>query len=60
MTIPFKGYNRYYNLLNLEANKNMVFLHGDKNKKSTLDFAKKLNNKIDDNNPLGGNMRIQC
>ena len=28
--------------------------------KSTLDFAKKLNNKIDDNNPLGGDMRIQC
>ena len=55
MTIPFNGYNRYYDFLNLEANKNIVTKI-----KSTLDFAKKLNNKIDDNNPLSGNMMIQC
>ncbi len=60
MALPLKGYNRYDDFLNLEANKNMVFLNGDKNKKGTLDFAQKLDNKIDDNNPLGGNMRIQC
>ena len=60
MALPLKGYDRTQEFLKLEANKNMVFLNGDRNKKGTLDFARKLDNKIDDNNPLGGNMRIQC
>lgn len=55
MALPLNGYNRYDDFLNLEANKNIVTKI-----KSTLDFAKKLDNKIDDNNPLGGNMMIQC
>ena len=40
MTIPFKGYNRYYDFLNLEANKNMIFLNGDRNKKIHLILLK--------------------
>lgn len=60
MALPLKGYDRTQEFLKLEANKNMVFLNGDRNKKGTLYFAQKLDNKIDDNNPLGGNMRIQC
>ena len=60
MALPLKRYDQTQGFLTLEANKNMVFLNGDRNKKGTLYFAQKLDNKIDDNNPLGGNMRIQC
>ncbi len=55
MALPLKRYSGNHEFLNLEANKNIVTKI-----KSTLDFAKKLNNKIDDNNTLSGNMMIQC
>ena len=55
MALPLNGYSGNHEFLNLEVNKNIVTKI-----KSTLDFAKKLNNKIDDNNPLSGNMMIQC
>ena len=40
MALPLKRYSGNHEFLNLEANKNMIFLNGDRNKKVHLILLK--------------------